>query len=95
MKNNDRYESQRNIPKTKISEILAVETYLTTIQAALILTLSPRTLERMRVEGGGPLFYKAGPGKRSRVLYSKSDLIKWLEARSFGSTSEYDNPDKL
>jgi D-Tyr-tRNAtyr deacylase len=63
--------------------------FLTTIDAAKILKLSPRTLERMRVEGGGPPFLKAGPGKRSRVLYRYQDLIDWLAPRSYGSTSEY------
>lgn len=69
--------------------------YLTTEDAAQLLSLSPRTLERMRVSGGGPQFFKAGPGKRSRVLYAKLDLMKWLQARCFDSTSEYDLPDKL
>lgn len=72
-----------------------VDPYLNTKEAAQCLNLSPRTLERMRVEGGGPRFFKAGNGKRSRVLYQRSDVIEWLEARSFGSTSEYDNSSKI
>lgn len=67
------------------------EQFLNTIDAAKILQLSPRTLERMRVEGGGPPFLKAGPGKRSRVLYRYQDLIDWLSQRSFDNTSQYDN----
>lgn len=67
------------------------EQFLNTIDAAKILQLSPRTLERMRVEGGGPPFLKAGPGKRSRVLYRYKDLIDWLSQRSFDNTSQYDN----
>ena len=59
----------------------------TTKQAARYLSLSPRTLERMRVEGTGPRFHRAGKGKRSRVLYRKSDLDRWLTAHQ--STSEY------
>lgn len=61
---------------------------LTTIEAAKIVRLSPRTLERHRVQGTGPRFRKAGPGKRSRVLYTMADLHEWL-GYSFGSTSEY------
>lgn len=72
-----------------------VDPYFNTKEAAQCLNLSPRTLERMRVSGGGPQFFKAGPGKRSRVLYARSALVKWLEARCFDSTSEYDTPDKL
>jgi hypothetical protein len=63
--------------------------YLTTSQAAEILSLSARTLERMRVDGIGPPFLKAGGGKRSRVLYALSDIEDWLFGHRFGSTSEY------
>lgn len=71
------------------------EQFLNTADAAKLLQLSPRTLERMRVEGGGPPFFKAGPGKRSRVLYQRSDVIEWLSLRSFDNTSQYDNsPDE-
>ncbi len=62
--------------------------YLITREAAAILRLSPKTLERMRVDGSGPTFLKAGPGLRSRVLYRRSDLVEWLEGFAYGSTSE-------
>jgi len=62
--------------------------YLTTPEAAEFLRLSPKTLERMRVDGTGPTFLKAGPGLRARVLYRQSDLVEWLEAFAYGSTSE-------
>ncbi len=64
--------------------------YLTTHEAAQLLNLSSRTLERYRVTGGGPKFMKAGNGKRSRVLYKHTDIIEWLEGNSYQSTSEYD-----
>lgn len=63
--------------------------YLVASEAATLLRLSKRTLERMRVEGTGPRYMKAGPGKRARVLYRQADLISWVEARTFSSTSEY------
>ncbi len=63
--------------------------YLTTEEAAEVLKLSIRTLERMRVRGDGPAFIKAGPGKGSRVLYLRSDIHKWSKLRRFNSTSEY------
>jgi len=62
---------------------------LTTVEAAAFLRLSPRTLERFRVEGTGPKFLKAGAGKRARVLYEPEALRTWLAGFSFGSTSEY------
>ncbi|GJM03883.1 MAG: hypothetical protein DHS20C08_23840 [Rhodomicrobium sp.] len=70
----------------------ADDEFFTTKDAAHLLQLSHRTLERMRVEGGGPPFIKAGNGKRARVLYLKSDLISWLKARRFDNTSQYSNP---
>jgi hypothetical protein len=46
------------------------------------LRLSPRTLEKHRVLGGGPRFRKFG----RRVLYAVSDLEAWADARSFEAT---------
>ena len=63
--------------------------YLTTQEAAKHLRLSARTLERFRVEGTGPKYAKAGPGKRARVLYRKADLDAWLNNHEYESTSEY------
>ncbi len=63
--------------------------YLNTDEASRILRLSPRTLERMRVEGTGPRYLKAGGGLRARVLYRPSDVDAWLEGHAFQSTSEY------
>jgi len=62
---------------------------LTTTEAAAFLRLSPRTLERFRVEGTGPRYLKAGAGKRARVLYDPGELKAWLERYAFKSTSEY------
>ena len=47
--------------------------YLSNAQAAELLNLSPRTLEKHRVNGGGPAFRKFG----RRVLYSRADLDAW------------------
>jgi hypothetical protein len=63
--------------------------YLTTVEAADFVRLSPRTLERLRVQGTGPRYIKAGRGKRAKVLYRVADLQEWLETTSYTSTSEY------
>ena len=63
-----------------------VARYLTTTEAATLLRLSPRTLEKARVIGGGPRFRKFG----RRVLYAASDLEVWANARSFEMTSDPD-----
>ena len=63
--------------------------WLTTPEAAHFLRLSARTLERFRVEGTGPIYTKAGPGKRSRVLYHRDALIAWLTGAQHESTADY------
>ncbi len=68
---------------------MASSHYLTTDEAAKLLHISARTLERYRVTGGGPRFMKAGNSKRSRVLYKQADIIAWLEGNGYESTSEY------
>jgi excisionase family DNA binding protein len=57
---------------------------LTQRQAAALLRLSERTLERLRVAGTGPRFVRAG---RS-VRYREGDLEAWIASRVVGSTSE-------
>ena len=61
-------------------------TFLTQNEAAELLRLSPRTLERHRVAGTGPQFVKAG----RRVLYRRDELDRWAAARTFRSTAEAD-----
>ena len=58
--------------------------YLTNSEAAAVLRLSPRTLEKLRVNGGGPRFRKFG----SRVIYAREDLATWADARVCESTSD-------
>ena len=59
-------------------------TYLDTRAAAAHLGLSPRTLDRYRVSGEGPAFYKLG----TRVRYRLADLEAWAESRRRRSTSD-------
>lgn len=58
--------------------------YLTNDEAADYLRLSPRTLEKQRVIGGGPKFHKFG----RRVMYAVSDLDAWADQRSYEATSD-------
>jgi excisionase family DNA binding protein len=53
-------------------------------EAAKLLRLSERTLERLRLQGGGPLYVKAGRA----VRYREADLKAWIDARVVNSTSE-------
>jgi hypothetical protein len=57
---------------------------LTTTEAAPHVRLSPRTLEKYRVLGGGPKYKKLG----ARVFYAQVDLKAWLDSRTFEMTSD-------
>ncbi len=58
--------------------------YFSTKQVAESYGLSPRTLERWRLEGEGPKYRKFG----SRVMYAESDLIEWADQQTRTSTSD-------
>lgn len=53
--------------------------------AAAFLCQSVRTIQKWRVSGYGPAFYKSG---RS-VRYRRRELLEWAEARRHGNTSQY------
>lgn len=57
---------------------------LTTPEAAALVRLSKPTLERLRVQGGGPRYVKM----HGAVRYRRSDLDEWLASRVVRSTSE-------
>ncbi len=61
-----------------------MERLLDQIEAARLLRLSPRTLERHRVAGTGPQFIKLG----RLVKYAERDLAEWVERGKCTSTSE-------
>jgi excisionase family DNA binding protein len=67
------------------------ETYLSTRQAASYLSLSPSWLEKLRIHGTGPIFYKVSA---RRILYKRSDLEAWVEDHRRLSTSEPANAAK-
>ena len=50
--------------------------YLSTRKAAAILGLSPRTLDRLRMDGEGPSYHRFG----NRILYLLRDLKVWAAA---------------
>lgn len=52
--------------------------------AAQWLGLSPRTLERFRLEGRGPAYFKFG----RVVRYRRSTLLSWAEKQLRKSTSD-------
>lgn len=53
-------------------------------EAAYLAGLSVRTLEKLRVTGGGPAFMRLGRATR----YRRADLIAWMERHRRKSTSD-------
>ncbi len=58
---------------------------LVTSEAAFLLGLSHRTLEALRLRGGGPLFVKV---TAKAVRYRRCDIDAFIEARRRASTSD-------
>jgi predicted DNA-binding transcriptional regulator AlpA len=58
---------------------------LTQRDAAKALSLSVRSLERMRVAGNGPKFVRL---TRGRIAYLESHLEEWIAGRVVTSTSD-------
>lgn len=56
-------------------------------QAAKFLGVKPATLKIWRWRGVGPHFIKLGDQPGSRVAYRRADVIEWLDARTYSSTS--------
>ncbi len=58
--------------------------YVRTHEAANLLGISPRTLEKYRCHGSGPTFRKLG----GRVVYAIDDLEAWADQAACHSTSD-------
>ena len=54
-------------------------------EAAADAGVSVSYLNKMRLSGDGPAFYRLG----RRVIYTRRELRRWREGRRFKSTSEY------
>ena len=57
---------------------------LAVAEAATYLSLSPSTLNKLRVKGGGPRYVKIG----GKILYDVRDLDQWIEDHKRNSTSD-------
>lgn len=70
------------VPEAKTER--AETDFLSGDEAANLLNLSPRTLERFRIEGRGPAYCKFG----RLVRYHRSALIEWALQQQRSSTAE-------
>ena len=73
--------AEQNGPRPEPSGLSLV---LTEAETARSLRVSVRTLQRLRVEGGGPAFIKL---TERRIGYTVSALHAWVAARQVLSTS--------
>jgi hypothetical protein len=64
---------------------------LDTARAAILVGLTPSTLQAKRTYGGGPVYVKLG----RKVAYKRSDLKVWLDARRMATTSERAEPEPV
>jgi hypothetical protein len=76
--------ASRSSPISPATDSRGLAYYATPQKLAAATDLSERTLERMRSNGTGPRFAKAG----RKVLYRWQDVEDWLAKRSFASTAE-------
>lgn len=58
---------------------------LTTKETAVVLGVSPNTLEMWRWKRKGPPFVRLGDEQGAAVRYLRSELMKWIAARSFSN----------
>lgn len=62
---------------------------MTTIEAAEVLGVSVKVLQKWRCEGGGPKYVRVS---YRVVKYLERDLLDWVESRSMRSTSQESCP---
>jgi excisionase family DNA binding protein len=64
------------MPIYQTSEPLLME-----VQAAKLLSVSPRTLQNWRIAGEGPPFIRIGRA----IRYRREDILRWIEAHTVSS----------
>lgn len=74
-----------NTPIIAASAPIPFQPLLTTAQAAALLGLGPRTLEGLRLRGGGPRYVRLSA---RAVRYRREDLVAWIEAGIRTNTAE-------
>lgn len=83
----DSHTSKSNDPERPAGRPIPsdVKALLYTAEAAYVLGLSPRTLESMRLRGGGPPYIAV---TSKAVRYRRGDLEDWIASRRRLSTSD-------
>lgn len=58
--------------------------FLSCIELAEMLKMSPRSLEKMRLENRGPSYFRLGQSGKAKVLYNLQDVLEWLKSHKKG-----------
>ena len=66
-----------------MTELVEYRKKLPTPHAAEYLGLGKSTLDKLRITGGGPAYFKVG----ARIVYDVADLDAWLASHKRTSTS--------
>ncbi len=61
-----------------------VPVFMTAVELAQMLKMSPRSLEKMRLEKRGPKYFRLGGGGKAKVLYKLDDVMVWLSTHQKG-----------
>lgn len=98
VKHSQREAERSSMPEIRLSELDVLERLhrlpedcaLTPDEAAIMLRLSPSSLERMRRNGTGPAYVQGGGkgarGTNQKVTYLKNDLRRWQNENRVTST---------
>ncbi|WP_020087586.1 helix-turn-helix domain-containing protein [Hyphomicrobium zavarzinii] len=58
------------------------QVYLSVVEVADMLRRTPKAMEKMRLEGRGPPYWRLGAAGVGKVVYSRADVLVWLLARA-------------
>lgn len=58
--------------------------FLTPVEVAQMIRMTPRSFEVMRLDGRGPPYMRLGKGGRAKVIYNLNDVLAWIEKHRNG-----------
>ena len=83
---NSAAHNARGLTYVPDEDAVAADDFLTVREAAVFLRTSKSYLDKSRLTGDGPPFFRIG----RKILYGRRILQRWIEQRQYRSTSEYD-----
>ncbi len=81
--NSSKVANQNSIQQKTLKDKIQENPLLNTVEAAEVVGVKPSTLHKLRCTGGGPRFSKA-----AGIRYRYSDLMEWLDSKTFSNTGE-------